>query len=243
MIDSPIVQWILMATVAFLYAAVGHGGASGYLALMALMGTEASVMKSSALMLNIFVSLTSFVQFFRQQYFRWRLFWPFAVASVPMSFVGAILPMTDSLYKKLLAIALLVAIGRMLLQPSDSSQPRRPSVVAGLVVGGGIGLLSGMLGIGGGIILTPVMILFGWGKVKEIAAVSALFILVNSISGMAGLLSKGFVPNPQTWLWLTAAFAGGLVGAYLGSKYFNIKTLRYILAFVLIIASLKLFFT
>lgn len=243
LIQSVWFQWIIMAVVAFLYAAVGHGGASGYLALMAIIGVEGSLMRSSALILNIFVSMTSFVQYFRRRYFEWALFWPFAVASVPMSFLGALLPITDSLYKKLLAVALLIAIGRMLFQPAESPLLRKPPLWAGLLVGAGIGVLSGMLGIGGGIILTPMMMLFGWGKIKEIAAVSALFILVNSISGLAGLLLKGFSPTPQTFVWLSAALVGGLAGAYYGSKHFRISTLRYILALVLMIACLKLYFT
>ncbi len=238
-----ILQLTLIAIVAFLYASVGHGGASGYLALMVLFGTQPALMKSSALMLNLFVSMTSFIQFYRSGYFRWKLFYPFAITSVPLSFIGARLPITDSLYKQLLAVALVIAIGRMLFQPSESEEDKPASLIGSLLIGAAIGLLSGMLGIGGGIILSPVILLFRWAKMKETAAISALFIFVNSISGLLGLLSKGVNLNTQTIWWIAVAFVGGLLGAYFGSKRFNVPTLRYILAFVLIIACVKLYFT
>lgn len=238
-----ILQLTLIAIVAFLYASVGHGGASGYLALMVLFGTQPTLMKSSALMLNLFVSMTSFIQFYRSGYFRWKLFYPFAITSVPLSFIGARLPITDSLYKQLLAVALIIAIGRMLFQPSENEEDKPASTIGSLVIGAVIGLLSGMLGIGGGIILSPVILLFRWAKMKETAAISALFIFVNSISGLLGLLSKGVNLNTQTISWIAVAFVGGLLGAYFGSKRFNVPTLRYILAFVLIIACVKLYFT
>ena len=238
-----ILQLTLIAIVAFLYASVGHGGASGYLALMVLFGTQPTLMKSSALMLNLFVSMTSFIQFYRSGYFRWKLFYPFAITSVPLSFIGARLPITDSLYKQLLAVALIIAIGRMLFQPSESEEDKPASLIGSLLIGAVIGLLSGMLGIGGGIILSPIILLFRWAKMKETAAISALFIFVNSISGLLGLLSKGVNLNTQTIWWIAVAFVGGLLGAYFGSKRFNVPTLRYILAFVLIIACVKLYFT
>ena len=220
-----ILQLTLIAIVAFLYASVGHGGASGYLALMVLFGTQPALMKSSALMLNLFVSMTSFIQFYRSGYFRWKLFYPFAITSVPLSFIGARLPITDSLYKQLLAVALVIAIGRMLFQPSESEEDKPASLIGSLLIGAVIGLLSGMLGIGGGIILSPIILLFRWAKMKETAAISALFIFVNSISGLLGLLSKGVNLNTQTIWWIAVAFVGGLLGAYFGSKRFNVPTL------------------
>ena len=234
---------MLIAVMAFLYASVGHGGASGYLALMALFSVAPALMKSSALTLNIFVSLLSFAQFYRAGFFNWKLFWPFAVASVPMAYFGATLPITDSLYKKLLAAALLIAIARILFQPSDKTTLKPASLPLSLGVGAAIGLISGMLGIGGGIILSPVVLLLGWARVKETSAISALFIFVNSLSGLAGLVSKGFVPDSQLITWLVAALVGGGLGSYQGSFRFNVATLRYILASVLVIACVKLYFT
>ena len=162
-----ILQTFFMGLLAFLYASVGHGGASGYLALMAIYGVAPPMMKSSALILNVFVSLIAFVQYYRAGYFKWNLFWPFAVTSIPMSFIGATLPITDSMYKKLLAVALMIAIGRMLLQALEKKEIKPNSIALSLLVGAVIGLLSGMLSIGGGIILSPVILLLGWGRVKE----------------------------------------------------------------------------
>lgn len=233
----------LLGIVAFLYASVGHGGASGYLALMALFSFQPSLMKSSALILNIFVSLTSFIQFYRAGHFRWKLFYPLALASIPMAFVGGIMPISDSLYKKLLAVCLILAIFRMVLKPQEGKEQKEASFVGSLIMGACIGLLSGMLGIGGGIILSPILILLNWANMKQTAAISALFILVNSLSGFAGLLSKGFEPNSQIYVWLVVAFSCGLAGSYFGSRKFNIPTLRYTLAGGLIIACLKLIFT
>jgi uncharacterized protein len=236
-------QLLLIGIMAFLYASVGHGGASGYLALMALFGTSPALMKSSALILNVFVSLIAFIQYYRAGHFRWNLFWPFVITSIPLSYIGATLPITDSLYKKLLAVALAIAIARMLFQPVDKKETKPVVLWLSLVIGAAIGLLSGMLGIGGGIILSPVILLLGWGRVKETAAVSALFIFVNSMSGLYGLFQKGFVPNTQLNTWLIAALIGGTLGAYQGSFKFNLQTLRYILASVLLIAVAKLYLT
>ena len=246
MIFQDVLPLLLVALVAFLYASVGHGGASGYLALMAILGMQPLFMRPSALILNVFVSLVSFSQFYRAGFFRWPLFWPFALASVPLSFVGATLPISDSLYKKLLAVALLVAVARMVFQ--NTKQPTRVffgeyKLPISLLVGAVIGLLSGMLGIGGGIILTPVLLLLGWANLKEVAAVSALFIFTNSVAGFAGLLTKGYTPVPLTFWWLGAALIGGLAGAYYGSQKYNLPTLRYALTAGLLIAIGKLFFT
>ena len=236
-------QPLLIGIMAFLYASVGHGGASGYLALMAIFGTSPALMKSSALILNVFVSLVAFIQYYRAGHFRWNLFWPFALASIPLSYIGATLPITDSLYKKLLAVALAIAIARMLFQPVEKAENKPVPLMGALAIGAVIGRLSGMLGIGGGIVLSPVILLLGWGRVKETAAVSALFIFVNSMSGLYGLFQKGFEPNGQLTSWLVAALVGGFVGAYQGSFKFNLQTLRYILASVLLIAVAKLYLT
>lgn len=235
---------LLLASMAFMYAAVGHGGASGYLAVLALFSMEPSLMKSSALILNVFVSLISFVHYYREGHFRWPLFVPFAVTSIPAAYIGAIFSLSTSVYKKVLGICLFFAILRLVgIVGKESDQTRDLKWGYGLLAGAIIGLLSGMIGIGGGIILSPVILLFQWAKMKETAAVSALFILVNSISGLAALFIKGFTPAPEIYSWLTVAILGGFAGAYLGSKRFNNDLLRYLLAFVLLIASIKLFFT
>lgn len=232
---------LCLFVVGFLYASVGHGGASGYLATMILFGISPALMKPSALLLNLFVSTVSFIQFYRAGHFRWNTFWPFAITSIPMAFIGAKLPLTDTLYKQLLAACLLLAVGRLLWTVRQTeTAPRLIPIWAGLVAGAVIGLLSGMLGIGGGIILSPLMLLMNWGRLKEVAATSALFIFVNSLSGLFGLLSKGYVPDNSVWTWISVAFVGGLLGGYFGSQRFSVPVLRYVLAVGLLVAGVKL---
>ena len=242
--DYPFIFLICLFIVGFVYASVGHGGASGYLATMALFGVAPLLLKPSALLLNLFVSTVSFVQFYRAGYFRWEKFWPFAVASVPLAFVGAKIPLSDTLYRQLLAASLLLVVIRLVWTVrGHEEEPKPVPLGAGLVLGGGIGLLSGMIGIGGGIILSPLMLLFRWGRLKEVAATSALFIFVNSLSGLFGLLSKGYFPDPSLYGWIGAAFAGGLLGGYLGSHRFAVPTLRYLLAAGVGVACVKLMLT
>ena len=234
-----------LAIVAFLYSSVGHGGASGYLAVMAIMGIAPSLMKSSALLMNLAVSLFSFFGFYRAGFFKWKLFWPFALASIPMAYVGGTITLSDAIYKKILAICILISIARLLYQfRNEETESRDIPIWAGLTAGGIIGLLSGMIGIGGGIILSPVMLLMKWAKLKQTAAVSALFIFVNSLSGLYGQISKGGFQIPENLQWaILATILGGLVGSYFGSQKFNLPTLRYMLALGLVIACAKLMFT
>lgn len=242
--DYPFVFLLCLFAVGFVYASVGHGGASGYLATMALFGVAPMLLKPSALLLNLFVSTVSFIQFYRAGYFRWEKFWPFAMASVPLAFVGAKIPLSDTLYRQLLAVCLLLVVIRLVWTVRGSEEETRPVPLgAGLITGGFIGLLSGMIGIGGGIILSPLMLLFRWGRLKEVAAVSALFIFVNSLSGLFGLLSKGYSPDPALYSWIAAAFAGGLLGGYFGSHRFAVPTLRYLLAAGVGVACIKLMLT
>jgi uncharacterized membrane protein YfcA len=232
---------VLLGIMAFLYASVGHGGASGYLAVLALFSVAPAVMKQSALLLNLGVSLMSFIAFYQQGYFKWRLFWPFALGSIPAAFLGARIPLSDSSYKQILGVCLLIAVLRMLVSLRESSAKPLP-LWAGLTAGSLIGLLSGMIGIGGGIILSPVLLLFRWANLKEAAAVSALFIFVNSIAGLAGL--KTWIPLDNTSLiyWLAASLIGGFLGARWGAGVASNSKVKWVLALVLIIASVKLWF-
>ena len=242
---SLLVLLFLLALVAFLYASVGHGGASGYLAVMALLGVAPVLMKSSALVMNLAVSLFSFIGFYRAGFFRFKLFFPFALSSIPCSFIGAMYVLPDSIYKKILAVCILISIARLLYQ-FDKSNKENNAIPwpIGLLVGAIIGIISGMIGIGGGILLSPLMLLMRWGNLKETAAVSALFIFVNSVSGLLGAIAKGTFVMSQDLVWsVLATVVGGAVGAYLGSHKFNMPTLKYLLALGLTIACLKLFFT
>ncbi len=228
--------------VAFLYASVGHGGASGYLALMALFSFHPALMKSSALILNVFVSFVAFFQYYKGDYFKWKLFFPFAITSIPASFMGAYVLVDTTIYKLALAILLLFPIARLLgLFGKESTEIKELNIIWGLIIGAVIGFFSGMIGIGGGIILSPIILLLHWGNMKETAAVSALFIFVNSLSGLAGLFIRGIEIEGQLWLWILVALTGGLFGAYIARKNLNNRVLRYVLASVLIIASTKLF--
>ena len=242
--ESFILFYLLLFLVAFLYSSVGHGGASGYLALMALFSIIPDVMKPTALLLNLFVSLTSFIQFYRGKHFNWKIFLPFAITSVPMAYVGGLITVDDNVYKKILGILLIVPIVRFLFFANIKVEEiRKSNFVLSLIIGAVIGFLSGLIGIGGGIILSPVLLLLKWADMKKTAAISAIFIFVNSLSGLAGQLRKGINFSTDMYAYVAVAFVGGLCGAYFGSLKLNQNFLKYLLAIVLIIASYKLLFT
>jgi uncharacterized protein len=232
----------LLFVVAFLYASVGHGGASGYLALMAIFAFNPDIMRSSALLLNIFVSFIAFYQYYKGGYFKWQLFLPFVITSVPASFIGSWITLDPGIYNKILGGLLIFPILRLagVVGKENEELTRETPWPAALAIGAIIGFLSGMIGIGGGIILSPVILLMHWGNMKQTAAASALFIFVNSIAGFTGMLSKGEIIDISAYVLLIFALSGGLFGAYYGSTKFNPKTLKALLAVVLVIASIKL---
>lgn len=239
---------LLLAVVAFLYASVGHGGASGYIAVMLLLGFTPEVVRPTALVLNLFVSAMAFVQFARAGHFRWRLFWPFAIASVPLAWIGARMQLDAVIYKRVLAVCLLTAVARLLgLFGASNEQKRSPALPLALAIGAVLGLVSGMIGIGGGILLSPLLIVFGWSTAKESAAISAAFIFVNSLAGLASMSAALFDPANSIFgsehrIWIAAALTGGTVGAYFGAQRFSQLRLRQVLGVVLLFASFKLFF-
>jgi uncharacterized membrane protein YfcA len=235
---------LLLFIVAFLYAAVGHGGASGYLALMAVFGMLPEIMKPTALLLNLFVSLSAFLLFYKEGHFKWKIFLPFALASIPFSFLGGMISLDASIYKKILGVLLLIPVVRLAAFPNkDIHDLKQSTVFLSLLIGACIGFLSGLIGIGGGIILSPVLLLLAWTNQKQTAAISALFIFVNSLSGLAGQLTKGINFQSEMFILVGVAFAGGSVGAWLGAKKFNQNILKYLLATVLLMASVKLLLT
>lgn len=229
--------------VAVLYGAVGHGGASGYLAVMALAGIAPVVMKPTALTLNLAVSLIGTVLFFRAGHFAWRLFWPFAVTSIPFAFLGGRLDLPTHVFKLILALALGFAALRLLL-PAPKAADLRPAPFVWLLIAGAImGLASGLIGVGGGIFLTPLLLLARWSDTKTAAAVSAPFIFVNSAAGLAGH-SASLHNLPTAWpLLALTVVIGGFIGARWGSINARAAQLRPALAIVLGIASLKLVIT
>ena len=234
---------LILPVVSFLYASIGHGGASGYLALMAIFSVTPELMKPNALLLNLFVAAIAFYYYYKEGYFNKKLFISFAVASIPMSIIGGYIEVDTTIYKKILAVLLLFAILKMLnIFGKESAIIRDIKLWQGIVVGGIIGFFSGLIGIGGGIILSPIILLFHWGKMKEAAAVSALFIWVNSAGGLIGQLSSGVNLNMQSFGLVAIALIGGVFGAYYGSKKLNNQNLRYLLATVMAIACFKLFY-
>lgn len=236
--------YCLLFIVAFLYSSVGHGGASGYLALMAFYSLSPELMKPTALLLNLFVSLTSFYLFYRGKHFKWDIFLPLAIASIPMAFVGGLTTMEADFYKKILGFLLLFPVIRFLFFANFKTEEiKKNNFFISLVMGSSIGLLSGLIGIGGGIILSPVLLLLKWTDQKQTAAISALFIFVNSFSGLAGHLSKGIQLSPDMISYVSIAFLAGLCGSYYGSLKFNQNILKNTLAIVLLLAGIKLIFT
>lgn len=238
----PIVFLTALFAVAFLYASVGHGGASGYLALMGLYQIIPETMRPSALLMNIVVSIIAFSQYSRSVSLNKKLFLLLVLGSVPAAYLGAWVTLDATIYKRVLAVILLIPIIRLIgFSAKEQDQLRTPNELLAIVLGVAIGFLSGMIGIGGGILLSPLLLLLGWTDIKQASLISALFIFLNSISGMIGLISNGVSVNSSIYIWISVAVVGGLAGSYFGSQRFNSVTLRILLGIVLLIASVKLF--
>lgn len=234
----------LVFLTAILFSSVGHAGASGYLAAMALMGVTPEVMKPTALFLNIIVATIATWRFAGADCFSWRVFWPFAVASVPASTLGGWIQLPGQFYKVAVGIVLLYAAVRLIWSTARKSEAIVASAPlwAALFAGGLIGLLSGLTGTGGGIFLSPILLLAGWASVRECAGVSAAFVLVNSVAGLAGnLASVTHLPSQVGYL-AAAAAVGGVIGSELGSRRLAPTLMRYLLAAVLVIAGGKMIF-
>jgi uncharacterized membrane protein YfcA len=227
----------------FLYASVGHGGASGYIAVFSLSGIAAGVYKPLVLLLNIIVSGSAFLQFKKAGFFKWKLIFPFLITSIPCAYIGAQFPLKANIYNLLLGLALIFPIARLLqINPIDKENRKEISLLAGLVTGAILGFAAGLLNIGGGIFLSPVLILMGWTNAKESAAASAFFIFCNSIAGLLSIKGQSFFVQDYSYLWFFTSISGGMIGAYFGSKLYQNKTIRYVLASVMSIACLKLLF-
>lgn len=248
--ESTVLYFIcLLPLVAFLYASVGHGGASGYLALMALCEFSPSYMRPTALVLNCLVSLISFIQFYKHNDLNWKLFFAFAGASIPFAFLGGGFDVNQTLYKMILGILLLIPSIRLLFDRKKVEFEVVPfNLIFTLLIGASVGFLSGLIGIGGGILLSPIILQLRWASFKQTAGISALFIFVNSVAGLLGnsaisLDSLASIFSGKFVIIPLLAIAGGLLGGFYGAGKFNIYWLKKILGFVLIIASLKLILT
>lgn len=228
---------MLIFGAATLYSSVGHAGASGYLAAMALFGVAPAVMKPTALTLNIAVALITTARFYRAGYFSWPLAWPFIVSSVPLAFVGGAITLPGAVYRVLVGLILLFAAYRMCWYADQEKTTVRPPLVAALGCGAMLGFISGLTGVGGGIFLSPLLLFMGWADFKQTAGTSSAFILLNSVAGLLGHVSSVQSLPPAAFVW---AVAGGLIGSEMGVRRLAEVTLRRLLAAVLLVAGLKL---
>ncbi|HEY8061708.1 MAG TPA: sulfite exporter TauE/SafE family protein [Gemmatimonadales bacterium] len=231
----------LIFIAALLYSAVGHAGASGYLAVMAFLGTPPATMRPTALLLNLLVATIGTVQFARAGFFRWSLFWPFALSSIPAAYLGGRLSLPGTTYRVVVGVVLVVSAARFVitLRAPDRVTRHVPVPVA-LVIGAALGLLAGLTGVGGGIFLSPVLLLAGWADLRTTAATSVTFILANSAAGLLGQHTQLAAVEAVAPAWAAAAIFGGLAGSWLGSRRLPNSGLRGTLAAVLLAAGCKL---
>lgn len=242
-LDFVIFLSLAMFCIAFLYSSVGHAGASGYIAIMTLFSLSPAEIKPTALALNILVASIGSWQFWRAGHFSWRLFWPFAIFSTPLAFLGGYLHLPAHIFKVIVGIVLLFSAIHLLVPQRTECKVHTPSTSASMGVGAFLGFLSGLTGTGGGIFLTPILLLMRWASTKTAAAVSALFILLNSVSGLLGNISATkSIPSFLLPLCI-AVVIGGSIGSYLGSHKLQPATIKRLLAVVLIIAGFKLILT
>jgi uncharacterized membrane protein YfcA len=231
-----------VGVIAFLYSSVGHAGASGYIAIMALWGLSPAVIRPTALVLNILVAMIGAFQFWRAGYFDWKLFWPFALLSVPAAYLGGYLQLNAPVLRILIGLVLVFSALRLIFRRKDPPQIAPPAAPTAIGVGGAIGFLSGLTGTGGGIFLTPILLFFKWARIRQAAATSALFILVNSIAGLVGYFTKNHSVPYLGFVLAGSAVLGGATGSYLGSRRFPVRAISLLLATVLMIAGAKLIF-
>lgn len=233
----------LIFTAALLYSAVGHGGGSGYLAAMAICAISPAIMKPTALTLNILVASIATVHYYRAGCFSWKLFIWFAIGAVPFAFLGGKMTLPDQIYKQIVGLILLYAAFRLIFKPKNAvieEAIQIPAIPIMIGIGILIGFLSGLTGVGGGIFLSPLILLMGWGATREVSGVSAMFILVNSAAGLLGKLSSlNDLPTALPY-WMIAAAIGGWLGSNYGAKQLNINILQKILGIVLVIAGVKM---
>jgi uncharacterized protein len=239
---SELLPWLALGVlvIAFLYSSVGHAGASGYIAVMTLFDLAPEVIKPTALVLNILVATIGTWQFHRAGHFHWRLFWPFAVLAVPAAFMGGYWNLPAHIFKIVIGVVLLLSAVRFLWDPREAPATRPPKLPMALISGGLLGMLAGLTGTGGGIFLTPLMVLMRWAPTKTASATSVVFILLNSIAGLLGNLAATNEFPAMALVLVIAAMIGGSTGSYFGSQRFSPVIIKRLLAAVLIIAGFKL---
>lgn len=238
----PLWVWPGVALVAALYGSVGHGGASGYIALLVLAGLAAERVAFPALALNLIVAGLAAWNFHRAGHLRWSLLWPFAVTSVPMAFLGGAWRLPPHVYRIVLGLTLLAGAARFLLLRQEVAArplPVRFSVI-GPLMGAVLGFVSGLVGVGGGIFLSPLLLILGWADAKQTAAVSALFIWVNSLAGIIARQATGRADWQLVPLLVVAVLMGGALGSWLGAHRIPRLALQRLTGGVLLTASVKL---
>lgn len=233
---------LLLLLAALLYSSVGHAGASGYLAAMALAGVPPEIMRPTALALNIVVAFVATTKFYRAGSFSWRLFIPLSITSIPLAYLGGRLNLPVDIYKQLIGGVLVFAACRSFYTSKGASSYKLRTAPIPLLVflGGCLGFLSGLTGVGGGIFLSPLLLFSRWAPVKVISGVSAAFILVNSIAGILGLLSTTPVFHSALPAWAVVVLIGGYIGAEYGSKRLGNPTIQRLLGVVLLVAGIKM---
>ncbi|MEO8719329.1 MAG: sulfite exporter TauE/SafE family protein [Burkholderiales bacterium] len=235
-----------MLLASFVYASVGHGGASAYIAAMALAGLAPVEMRPIALTLNVLVSSLATWKFWRAGHFRWRLFWPFAAVSIPFAYLGGAITLPGHLYRTVVGLVLVYAGWQLWLSfraGDEMRTPREPAIPLAMAIGAAMGLLAGLTGVGGGIFLSPLVLMLGWAGTKQTSAIAAPFILVNSLAGLAAGFAAGTAALPQSiWLLGAVVLVGGWLGAEYGSRRFANPIVRRVLAVVLVVAGIKMVF-
>src|SRR2546426_7203079 len=228
-----------IGVIAFLYSSVGHAGASGYIAMMTLFGIAPTVIRPTALVLNILIASIGTFQFWRAGYFSWNLFWPFALLSIPAAYLGGYLQPSASVLKILIGVVLVFSATRLLVRRSDPPQTSPPSQPVAISVGAALGFLAGLTGTGGGIFLTPVLLFCRWAHIRQAAAVSALFIWVNSVAGLVGYFTKVRSIPSLGLILAAAAIIGGTIGSHLGSRRFAVQGFSLCMARGLLFSGMK----
>jgi len=242
-LEFPIILLIAIGVAAIIYSSVGHGGASGYLAAMALFGLEPSIMKPAALTMNIFVTILVIWRSHMLFKFDWRLFIPLMAASLPMAYIGGAITVESTLYMIVVGIFLLLAALIMFWPSIEVEMAKQPNVWFVILVGGILGFISGLTGVGGGIYLSPLLILFSWVTIKESIPIAAAFILINSIAALTGYFSANTeIPDGIPLLVVVAVF-GAIIGTELAKRKLASKELKVMLGIVLVIAGFKMILT
>lgn len=239
----PLYLFILLPTAAFFYASVGHGGASSYLMILALAGFAPEEIRPTALLLNMIISLVAFLNHRRSCVFPRKLFYQLILFSVPAAFIGGLIVVETSIYKNILGALLILPVMQFSgFFPKNERQTTTVKSWMPPIIGVGIGFASGLIGIGGGILLSPLVLFLGWTNIRETAALSALFIFVNSVAGYIGTVGPSLVMDADLWVYIPLTVLGGIMGSYFGALRFNVRVVKGLLSFVLAGASFKFLF-